>query len=55
MLHIDPEKRVTVDEALSHPYVNIWYDKTEVDAVSVGGAGDGAKEVGTLSRGNGQP
>lgn len=32
MLHIDPEKRVTVDEALSHPYVNIWYDKTEVDA-----------------------
>ena len=55
MLHIDPEKRVTVDEALGHPYVNIWYDKSEVDAVSVGGAGGGAKEVGTLSRGNGQP
>ena len=47
MLHIDPEKRVNVDEALGHPYVNIWYDKTEVDAVSVGGAGGGAKEVGT--------
>ena len=36
MLHIDPEKRVTVDEALQHPYVNIWYDKAEVDAVSGG-------------------
>ena len=37
MLHIDPEKRVTVDQALCHSYVNIWYDRAEVEAVSVGG------------------
>lgn len=32
MLQIDPAKRITVNEALLHPYVNIWYDKSEVDA-----------------------
>ena len=35
MLQIDPKKRFTVDQALSHPYVNIWYDASEVHAVSV--------------------
>lgn len=35
MLHIDPAKRITVDGALGHPYVNIWYDPSEVNAVSV--------------------
>jgi c-Jun N-terminal kinase len=32
MLHIDPAKRVTVDGALNHPYVNIWFDPSEVNA-----------------------
>lgn len=34
MLKIDPYHRCTVDGALRHPYVNIWWDKSEVDAVS---------------------
>lgn len=34
MLKIDPCHRFTVDGALRHPYVNIWWDKSEVDAVS---------------------
>ena len=35
MLVIDPEKRISVDEALLHPYINVWYDEGEVNAVSV--------------------
>lgn len=35
MLQIDPTKRITVDQALAHPYVSIWYDPTEVNAVSL--------------------
>ncbi|CEF60054.1 Mitogen-activated protein kinase 10 [Strongyloides ratti] len=31
MLQIDPDKRITVDEALEHPYVRIWYDSDEVN------------------------
>lgn len=34
MLIIDPAKRISVDEALQHPYINVWYDPTEVEAVS---------------------
>lgn len=34
MLQIDPTKRLTVDQALGHPYVNIWFDASEVNAVS---------------------
>ena len=34
MLQIDPAKRITVDGALNHPYVNIWFDPSEVNAVS---------------------
>lgn len=34
MLKIDPSQRCSVDGALRHPYVNIWWDKSEVDAVS---------------------
>ena len=30
MLQIDPENRITADEALAHPYLNIWLDTTEV-------------------------
>lgn len=32
MLQIDPDHRITVDGALAHPYVNIWYDPSEVHA-----------------------
>lgn len=32
MLVIDPEKRISVDEALKHPYVKIWFDDAEVYA-----------------------
>jgi len=34
MLVIDASKRISVDEALKHPYINVWYDPTEVEAVS---------------------
>jgi hypothetical protein len=33
MLIIDPEKRMSVDEALNHPYINVWYEDSEVNAV----------------------
>ena len=33
MLQIDPKNRITVDEALQHPYVKIWFDEGEVFAV----------------------
>uniref|UniRef100_A0A673HQD0 Stress-activated protein kinase JNK n=2 Tax=Cyprininae TaxID=2743694 RepID=A0A673HQD0_9TELE len=32
MLIIDPAKRISVDEALQHPYINVWYDPAEVEA-----------------------
>ncbi|KAH8260419.1 hypothetical protein KR026_011480, partial [Drosophila bipectinata] len=32
MLVIDPEQRISVDEALKHEYINVWYDAEEVDA-----------------------
>ncbi|XP_075734402.1 mitogen-activated protein kinase dJNK isoform X3 [Rhipicephalus microplus] len=32
MLVIDPERRISVDEALAHPYINVWYDEAEVNA-----------------------
>ncbi|UYV65104.1 MAPK10 [Cordylochernes scorpioides] len=32
MLVIDPEKRISVEEALMHPYINVWYDESEVNA-----------------------
>lgn len=33
MLVIDPECRISVEEALNHPYIHIWYDPAEADAV----------------------
>ena len=36
MLVIDPERRISVDEALMHPYINVWYDEGEVNGVSKG-------------------
>ncbi|CAF4034819.1 unnamed protein product, partial [Rotaria sp. Silwood1] len=32
MLVIDSEKRMSVDEALNHPYINAWYEDSEVNA-----------------------
>ncbi|KAH8376572.1 hypothetical protein KR093_000145, partial [Drosophila rubida] len=32
MLVIDPELRISVDKALKHEYINVWYDAEEVDA-----------------------
>ncbi|XP_032825168.1 mitogen-activated protein kinase 8-like isoform X1 [Petromyzon marinus] len=34
MLVIDPLKRITVDEALQHPYIHVWYDPAEVNGPS---------------------
>lgn len=31
MLVVDPERRISVDEALMHPYINVWYDEGEVN------------------------
>lgn len=35
MLVVDPEQRISVDQALVHSYINVWYDESEVNAVSV--------------------
>ncbi|KAI6214397.1 Stress-activated protein kinase JNK [Aphelenchoides besseyi] len=32
MLVIDPNNRISVTDALHHPYVHLWYDAAEVDA-----------------------
>ena len=32
MLQIEPKNRISVDEALAHPYVRIWFDDKEVNA-----------------------
>ncbi|XP_067899683.1 mitogen-activated protein kinase 9 isoform X5 [Heterodontus francisci] len=32
MLVIDPDKRISVDDALQHPYIAVWYDPSEVEA-----------------------
>lgn len=34
MLVVDPEHRISVDQALIHSYINVWYDESEVNAVS---------------------
>lgn len=35
MLVVDPDKRISVDEALHHPYITVWYDPAEAEAVSL--------------------
>lgn len=35
MLVIDPEHRISVEQALLHAYINVWYEEGEVNAVSV--------------------
>lgn len=34
MLVVDPENRISVDQALMHSYIRVWYDEGEVNAVS---------------------
>ena len=34
MLIGDPDKRMSVDEALNHPYINVWFKDSEVNSVS---------------------
>lgn len=34
MLVIDPDHRISVDQALMHAYINVWYEEGEVNAVS---------------------
>ncbi|GAV00202.1 hypothetical protein RvY_11086 [Ramazzottius varieornatus] len=36
MLVIDPEKRISVEDALLHPYINVWYEETEVNGPTPG-------------------
>lgn len=36
MLVIDPLNRISVEDALKHPYVCLWYDSIEVDAPAPG-------------------
>lgn len=36
MLVIDPQERISVDEALHHPYIYVWYDDSEVNAPAPG-------------------
>lgn len=36
MLVIDPERRISVDQALLHPYINVWYEEAEVNAPAPG-------------------
>ncbi|RXN01605.1 Mitogen-activated protein kinase 8B [Acipenser ruthenus] len=40
MLVIDASKRISVDEALQHPYINVWYDPAEVEAIAENTAGE---------------
>lgn len=34
MLVIDPAHRISVEQALLHSYINVWYEESEVNAVS---------------------
>lgn len=36
MLVIDPEKRISVEDALLHSYINVWYEETEVNGPAPG-------------------
>uniref|UniRef100_A0A8D8X6J4 Stress-activated protein kinase JNK n=1 Tax=Cacopsylla melanoneura TaxID=428564 RepID=A0A8D8X6J4_9HEMI len=36
MLVVDPEQRISVDQALNHPYIVVWCDPAEVDAPAPG-------------------
>lgn len=44
MLVIDPRQRISVDQALNHPYIKIWYNQPEVESQPPA-AYDGSKEA----------
>lgn len=44
MLVIDPKERITVDEALRHPYISLWYNQPEVESQPPA-TYDGSKEA----------
>lgn len=33
MLVIDPRERISVDDAIQHPYIRVWFDEEEVNGV----------------------
>jgi c-Jun N-terminal kinase len=35
MLVIDPLNRISVNDALNHPYIKVWYDESEVNGVNI--------------------
>uniref|UniRef100_A0AC34GVH7 Stress-activated protein kinase JNK n=1 Tax=Panagrolaimus sp. ES5 TaxID=591445 RepID=A0AC34GVH7_9BILA len=35
MLIVDPKYRITVDDAIRHPYVYLWFDRNEVEGAAV--------------------
>ena len=35
MLVVDRSKRISVLEALYHPYIHVWYERSEVESVSI--------------------
>lgn len=35
MLVADPLNRISVTDAINHPYINVWYDESEVNSVSL--------------------
>ena len=35
MLVVDRSKRISVIDALDHPYIHVWYEKSEVESVSI--------------------
>ena len=36
MLVIDPVNRISVEDAINHPYINVWFDESEVNAAPPG-------------------
>ena len=35
MLVVDRSKRISVIEALHHPYIHVWFERSEVECVSI--------------------
>lgn len=35
MLIVDPNYRITINDAIRHPYVYLWFDRNEVEGTAV--------------------